>query len=193
MLTDLRARTAQPKERPYKIRDSQGLFLYITPTGRKYWRFAYKYNGKWKLLSLGPYPAVSLEEARRKRDEMRLQLLEGYDPSWVRKQRRLEKEVMFEEVARAWLEHVQKNWTKGHYEKQALRVEKHILPHLGRIPVKAITAGEVLKLVEKTTSRGTPETARRIFTIVNQIFKFAQMWSYFPINKDIKIELSRGV
>ncbi len=67
--------------RPYKIFDSGGLYLMIPPVGRKLWRFRYRYGNKEKLLSLGIYPEVSLDEAREKRDFFLTLLKEGINPS----------------------------------------------------------------------------------------------------------------
>ncbi len=65
----------------YKLYDSGGLFLWVTPTGGKWWRFKYRYGGKENQLSLGTYSLVSVMEARIKRDAFRALLKEGIDPS----------------------------------------------------------------------------------------------------------------
>ncbi|MDH5764316.1 MAG: Arm DNA-binding domain-containing protein, partial [Nitrospinota bacterium] len=68
-------------DKPYKLYDSSGLFLLVTPTGGKWWRFKYRYGGKENQLSLGTYPLVPLTEARIKRDAFRALLKNGIDPS----------------------------------------------------------------------------------------------------------------
>lgn len=68
-------------DKPYKIGDAGGLFLLVTPTGGKWWRFKYRYDGKEKQLSFGTFPLVSLTEARGKRDAFRALLADGIDPS----------------------------------------------------------------------------------------------------------------
>jgi hypothetical protein len=70
-LTDIKVRTAKPLEKAYKLADEKGLFLQVTPTGSKYWRFKYRFDGKEKLLAFGVYPDLSLGEARAKRDQAR--------------------------------------------------------------------------------------------------------------------------
>lgn len=75
-------------DKPYKLYDSSGLFLLISPTGGKWWRFKYRYGGKENQLSLETYPLVSLAEARLKRDSFRDLLKRGIDPSaYVREER----------------------------------------------------------------------------------------------------------
>lgn len=74
--------------KPYKIGDSRGLYLEVTPTGSKRWRLKYRFAGKEKRLSLGIYPEVSLAGARGKRDQIRSLLSSGTDPSeHIRKSR----------------------------------------------------------------------------------------------------------
>jgi hypothetical protein len=102
-LTDTAIRAAKPREKPYKLADTGGLFLYIAPKGGKLWRTKYRHAGKEGLLSFGPYPAVSLKAARKKRDESRRQIEGGRSPA-VEKRReearaRLEAATTFKAVA----------------------------------------------------------------------------------------------
>ena len=62
-LSDTAARTAKPKDSPYKLADEKGLYLLVKPAG-KYWRLDYRHEGKRKTLALGVYPDVSLKDAR---------------------------------------------------------------------------------------------------------------------------------
>lgn len=52
VLTDAKARTAKPREKSYKLYDSDGLFLLVTPRGGRLWRFRYRFAEKEKFLSL---------------------------------------------------------------------------------------------------------------------------------------------
>ena len=82
-------RNAKPKDKPYKLTDGKGMFLLVNPDGGKYWRLAYRFNGKQKTLALGAYPDVSLDKAREKRTAARSQLDDGFDPGQVKKQNKL--------------------------------------------------------------------------------------------------------
>ena len=84
-LKDVAVRNAKPTAKPRKISDGGGLHVLIQPTGGKLWRLAYRFAGKQKALALGVYPAVSLEEARRRRDEAKKLLARSIDPSVQRK------------------------------------------------------------------------------------------------------------
>ena len=76
MLTDTRIRTAKPEAKPYKLVDSHGLHLLVNPTGSKLWQQRYRFEGKERLTAFGPYPEVSLLEAREKRDALLKQVRE---------------------------------------------------------------------------------------------------------------------
>ena len=78
-LTDIKARNSKPKDKPFKLFDSDGLFLLVTPAGGKWWRLRYKFDGKEKLLSLGVYPDVGLKDARTRRDDARKLLADGVE------------------------------------------------------------------------------------------------------------------
>ena len=84
-LKDVAVRNAKPSATPRKLSDGGGLHVLIQPTGSKLWRLAYRFAGKQKALALGVYPVVSLEEARRRRDEAKKLLARSIDPSVQRK------------------------------------------------------------------------------------------------------------
>jgi hypothetical protein len=111
-LTDLAVRTAKPADRLKKLSDSAGLQLWVTPQGAKYWRLAYRFGGKQKLLALGVYPSMSLKEAREARDAARKVLAAGEDPSLVKRATRAAQAVAaantFEAVAAELLEKKQR-------------------------------------------------------------------------------------
>ncbi len=81
-LTDIAIKVAKSTAKPIKLFDAGGLFLIVAPSGGKWWRFKYRFQGKAKTLSLGTYPLVSLKEAREKRDELRRQLPEALTRVW---------------------------------------------------------------------------------------------------------------
>lgn len=107
MLTNVAINAFKPADKPYKKSDGGGLFLLVQPNGSKIWRFAYRFEGKQKLLSGGPFPQTTLVAARAWRKKMKHQLGLGLDPSEQRKKEleagEIEKGNSFEEVAREWL------------------------------------------------------------------------------------------
>ncbi len=88
-LTNTAARHAKPKDKPYKLSDSGGLYLEVLPAGGKYWRMKYRISGKENRLALGVYPAVTLMQARKARDAAKDQLAQGLNPSEEKKRAKL--------------------------------------------------------------------------------------------------------
>jgi Arm DNA-binding domain len=87
-LTDVSIRNAKPTDRPFKLFDGDGLFLLVSSSGSRGWRFKYRFDGKEKMLSFGRYPDVPLKAARDRRDEARSLVAAGTDPSAERKAKR---------------------------------------------------------------------------------------------------------
>ena len=175
-LTTLKVRQAKPKGRPYKLFDERGLFLLVNPTGSKLWRFKYQYASKEKQLSFGPYPEVSLAQARVARSEARQELVVGVDPSSARKARKAAVEAdvtTFEMVAREWLADMSLKWAMSHYTKVARRLEREIFPSTGQMPIAEIGPRDLLKPLRAIADRGNRETARRVKQICGQVFRYA--------------------
>ena len=87
---------------PTKLADSEGLCLYLSVSGGKLWRTDYRYAGKRKTLSFGAYPAVSLKDARRKRDKAKEQLADDIDPIAQKKAAKEEAEAALMDLMEQW-------------------------------------------------------------------------------------------
>jgi integrase len=175
-LSETVVRKAKPKESEYKLFDGGGLFLLVTPSGGKLWRFNYRFNGKRNTLSFGPYPAISLSEARTKRDEARKQLANDLDPAAVRKatkQAAITEAETFEAVAREWHVKFTPTWKAGHAETTMARMERDLFPWIGKMPINEIKAPELLTVLRRVESRGALETAHRVRSIAGQVFRYA--------------------
>jgi Arm DNA-binding domain len=93
-LTDAKIQAAVPRDNPYKLGDSGGLYLYVKPSGACHWHMKYRHLGKERRLSLGAYPGVSLVMARAARDRVHQLLADGQDPAEVlREERALARET----------------------------------------------------------------------------------------------------
>src|SRR3981081_596385 len=100
MLTDKAIKGAKRREKPYKLFDERALFMLVPPKGARWWRLKFRVEGKEKLLSLGVYPAVSLKQARERRDQARRDLANGIDPSAKRRSEKDSAGDSFEAIAR---------------------------------------------------------------------------------------------
>ncbi|MEN6421707.1 MAG: integrase arm-type DNA-binding domain-containing protein [Smithella sp.] len=175
-LTEVKVRTAKPKEKSYKLFDGDGLYLFITPPGGRLWRFKYRFDDKEKILTFGSYPEISLLDARQKRDGARRQLANDIDPGAVRKaqkQANIQETETFEVIAREWHSRFNSNWTKGHAGTIMSRLERDLFPWIGKRPIADIKAPELLSVLRRVESRGALESAHRIRTICGQVFRYA--------------------
>ncbi|MEZ5655364.1 MAG: integrase arm-type DNA-binding domain-containing protein [Sphingobium sp.] len=177
MLTDARVRSAKARPKSYKIADANRLFLFVTPSGGKLWRWNYEYDGKNKTMALGAYPLVSLADARTKRDEAYAILCEGHDPVVVKK---LKKEATlevyrqtFERVAREWYENSRAQWATTHASDVIRSLERDVFPNIGSLPTAQLTPPLILGVLREIEARGAIETAKRVRQRISAVFVYA--------------------
>jgi integrase len=177
MLTDTRVRALKPKEAPYKVSDSAGLFLQVQPNGSKLWRMAYRFHGKQRTAAFGMYPDISLPVARLRRDEVKRQLRSGEDPSVVVK---AEKAAVvaaashtFRAVGDDWF---QKKMVKEGKAEKTLRREKWMLAILnkgiGDRQIDEIEAPDLLVVLRQLEAQEKYETVKRARSTASTIFRF---------------------
>jgi integrase len=172
-LSETKIRFAKPTERPYKLFDERGLFLFVTPTGGRLWRLRYRIGKLEKLISLGAYPDVTLKRAREKRDEARKLIADDIDPSAERKAKRAALLETFEEVAKEWLELQSKSLALETISILGARLNSALYPYLGSRPVAAITAQELLAALRRIEARGKHETAHRVRALAGRVLRYA--------------------
>lgn len=182
---DITLRNAKAKERPYKISDGGGLFLLVTPAKgkngkelppNKWWRFKYRFDGKEKGLSFGTYPEISLSVARKKRDEARAQVAMGIDPALERKaiKKASSDAGSFEFVAREWhAKFSSVKWSAAHSKNILSRLEKHVFPWIGSLPIGEIKPSKITEVVKRIEATGHLETLHRTLSNCGQIFGYA--------------------
>lgn len=159
-----------------KHTDSQGLYLHIKPAG-KYWRMSYRMLGKQKTLALGVYPAVSLAQARKRRDAAKEQLAQGIDPSSAKQNAIHEKKLAaantYENVAREFHKLKSAGWSEAHRGKWIRLNELYMFPSIGNMPIKEIKASKALDALRKVEAKGILSTAQDLQQILGQVFRFA--------------------
>lgn len=169
MLSELQVKSAKPKEKYYMLRDDRGLYLRVDTSGRKYWILRYWENKKEHQISLGPYPDLSLKDARIKRDELQTARAKGENLS----SRTAKIPQLFLEATDEWLKVRMTDKAESYLRTIHFRLNKYILPEIGEMPLKEITSGNILQLCRKIEGTGHNETARRVKTVIGQIFRFA--------------------
>jgi integrase len=174
-LTDLAIKNAKPGESPRRIADGGGLFLELRPNGSKYWRLAYRFDKRQKLLAIGVYPQVAVQEARERARIARDHLAAGRDPGLLRSTAKAANtgENTFQAVALEWLERFKHEWTESHHKGISGRLKRELFPWLGARPVNEITPLELLSCLRRIEARGHLENAHRALTNAGQVFMYA--------------------
>ncbi len=172
-LTDTAIRGAKPTDKPQKLFDGHGLFLFIPPNGAKSWRLKYRFQGREKLLTLGTYPQLSLKEAREKSAEARKLLSGGVDPSAHKQVAARSAQTTFEAVAREWHANKKAVWSERYAEDVLERIASNIFPYLGNRAINEITPPELLTVLRKIEARGAVYQANRIRETCSLVFRYA--------------------
>ena len=176
-LTAVAINKARGRAKPYKLTDGDGLFLYVTPNGGRYWRMNYRYLGKQKTLAFGVYPDTGLADAREQRDAARKILARGNDPAEQIKLEKIAAAVAasnsFKAVADEWLVKVECEGRSAVTMKKLRWLLDFINESIGRRPIASITAQELLVMLRRMESRGRYETAKRLRSTASQIFRYA--------------------
>ncbi|MGH9590749.1 MAG: tyrosine-type recombinase/integrase [Terracidiphilus sp.] len=177
-LTDIQIKRIKPSAKPYKVSDGGGLFLWVTPSGGKIWRWTYRHEGRAKLMTFGRYPDVPLMLARERHTEARKLLATGVDPMAERKAEKATAENSFQSVARLWLGHWQDGKSPRHVAYVTRRMDADILPCLGARPIAAIEAPELVAMTKAIEQRGARDIAKRALETTGQVFRYAIAHGY---------------
>ena len=180
-LTAAEIRALQPSGNETKLYDSQGLFLVMSPTGSKHWKMRYTFAGKERKLSFGRFPEVSLKDARVKRDEARVLLAGGTDPSFAKKKAKIKATLAiantFHSLAEEYID------TKMVREGAATAtVDKArwflslLKPAIGSMPVTEVDPQMLLAPLKKLEARGTLETAKKCRSFASRVFRYG-IWT----------------
>lgn len=176
MLKDIQCKNAQPRNKAYKMADTACLYLYITPTGGKSWRYSYKIDGKYKTYTYGLYPETTLQEAREAHKAIHKLVSKGIDPHEHEKQQKREaekaKELTFGQIADEWLKKRKAEVKPKTVADIESRLEKDVLPHIGDIPMVELESGDLLTMIKKIESRGAYEMANRARQYCSQILRY---------------------
>lgn len=157
MLAELQCRSARPREKPYKLADSLGLYLHVRPSGYRCWRMKYRWRGREKLLTFGSYPDISLRDAARR------SLRAGRDPAEP------ETTPTFEEYARRWHAEQAPLWKATHAAQVLASLERDAFPLIGHLPIGEIEPADVKRVLLAVQSRSA-DIAHRVRSRLSRIF-----------------------
>jgi integrase len=176
-LTDTTIRQAKAGQSVVKLSDGGGLQLWIMPTGGKLWRLAYRFDGKQKKLAIGPYPAIGLADARKRRDEAKVLLASGIDPGQQKQAEKANKATTgantFAVVSAELLDKKRREGKAANTLSKLEWLFGLANAEFGTLPITEITASEVLVALKKVETRGRLETAKRLRAVVGEVFRYA--------------------
>ena len=182
MLTDTRIRNAKKAAgKPYKLTDSNGLYLEIKPTGSKLWRYRYRIDGKENVFAAGEYAVspdgetpqqaearrnggrLTLAEARIKREEWRGLVMRGIHPAHERNLGKVrqthEGRNTFEAVLKDWI--ATRHWSESTKANRMPQINIHLLPAIGPLPVRQITPSHVLDVLKRAETKESDTRTRK--------------------------------
>ena len=176
-LTDTAIRAIKPTSKTAKYFDGVGLYLEVAPSGGKWWRLKYRFQGKEKRISLGTYPTIGLKEARERREDTKKILANGIDPSAQRQAIKASitsiDQDSFEVVTREWFDKHVVNLAPSYSKKVRSLFERQIFPVLGAKPIAEVEPTDVLNAARHVEQTGAIETAHRLIQICGQVFRYA--------------------
>ncbi len=190
-LTDTKIKNAKPAKKNYRLSDGAGLYLVVTKSGGKLWRWSYEFNGKEKLLSYGPYPEVPLAQARILHEEARALKREGTDPAAAkREKKRAQEETQrassmptFGDLTKEWLSTWSKKKSARYVGTVITRLDRDILPAVGDVPIDQLKATVLTGIVSKIQDeRDAEDLARRALQKMKQILRFGVAKGYIESN-----------
>lgn len=175
MLTDAQVRKIKPLDKKKRYSDEKGLYLEVTPSNGRFWRLKYRFDGRESTLTIGSYPEISLAQARRRRDEARIQLYNNIDPNAVKNHRlkKMDESTLFKVLAMQWMDDRKGAITEGTYLRDLSVFEKDIFPNLGDVSIELIKGKDVLACAKKIEERGALEMAKRSIPLTGRVFRYA--------------------
>ena len=197
-LTNTEVDRAKAKEKDYTLSDGQGLYLLVKTTGSKLWRYNYykpfTQPKKRVLLSVGKFPEISLQQARKIRDEFAELLAQNIDPQEHRKalseQEIFKRENTLLSVSEMWREKKAAEVLPKTMEKNWARLENHLFPKLGKVPVTSLSPKMVIDAVAPLKERGVGDTLQRVVRLLNEVLNFAVNIGLMEFNRCSNVSAS---
>lgn len=174
-LTALEVKNAKAADKTYTMFDGGGMYLEVTPKGGKWWRFKFTFNSKARRVSLGTYPATTLDDARKKRDTAKGNIAKGIDPfpPKVVEDINAVSEKTFKEWAVWYMDKVSKDVSEGHLSRTDKIWKKDVYPSIGSIAMNDVKARDIIKIMHAMSDRGARESARKAFSAISRVYQVA--------------------
>lgn len=175
MLTIKQIESAKPKDKSYRLADSGGLFLFVSKGGGKIWRFRYRKESKEQTYVIGPYPEISLLEARKLHAKAKSTLANGGELEQKEKKEPLQNVsfVSFEDVFREWYEFKKDTWSDGYRKEMLSMFNDDVLPIIGADDIANIDPVKIVDVIRHFEKRGAMERASKARRRCGEVFRYA--------------------
>ena len=170
-LTDTKVKSAKAQDKPYKLTDGRGMYLLVKPNGSKYWQYRFRISGKQGTYQIGSYPDISLSKARDELQLAREKVIQGINPTEIKKERKVSterEEHRFSYYYEEWLK--KQNLASSTLKDLKLRVKKNLTPFMDKKRIDEFTTADLLKVLRKVSDRGARETAITMARILRRVF-----------------------
>lgn len=202
-LTEEMIRNAQIRDKCYKMGDGGRLYLFVLSSGQKSFRFIWKLQGKQLVRTLGNYPEITLEMARRERDNINGLIAQGVEAGLFTKSPHLEynggfhqESMSFADVMNEWYNRKTTQLASNTRRAKLARLERHVIPLIGSTAIQDLTFRELAAALVEMEKKDIPEMVRRVAQDIKQIFSYAKLMGYIEVNiaNDLQdvISLPRG-
>ena len=191
-LSNATVKSAKPRDKKYKLADGAGLYCEVLVTGTKVWRYNYRINEKQKTLTIGKYPATTLSQARKQRNQASEYVSKKIDPCQKKKlEKNILSENIFQAVAETWLAERKGYWVETTHARVTRCLVKGAYPCLGQREIATITALEIIPVILNISNQGNVYSAKYLKRIMQQVFDYAVVYGKLPHNpvKDINLQL----
>ncbi|WP_105612104.1 tyrosine-type recombinase/integrase [Cronobacter sakazakii] len=172
MLTVKQIDAAKPKDKPYRISDGNGLYVYIPASGKKVWQLRYQFEGKEKIHTVGKYPEIGPAEARNIAFEVKRDIAIGLNPAAKKKQQEKVPDT-FGSIYEEWYKHKRQVWSEGYAVELQRMFEADILPYIGKMTMDDIEPMTLLKVLRRFEERGAMERANKARRRCGEVFRYA--------------------
>lgn len=179
MLTDTQVRQARRRNKGYKLADNCGLYLYVSTSGGKSWRYDYRLSSRRQTVSLGAYPDVTLAQARERHREARRKVADGISPA-AQKRRKKQAQALavansFRDAAEQWVASCASDRSAAWLRQSRACLDNDILPTFGNKPLREIEPADVLEAMRRFDARGAKTSAEKARGLISQIFRYSTL------------------
>ena len=170
-LTNTAVSNAKAKDKSYKLSDNGGLYLQVNPSGYRCWKYDYRLYGKRGTYTIGPYPDISLKQAREQHKEAREKVALGEPPITIKQAKKIEFErdtTRFSDYAKQWL--AKQKLADSTFKDLKQRIDKNLTPYMDRKPIHKHTTLDLLNITKKISDRGAEATAQKMANVLRKIY-----------------------